>query len=162
MTAACTFCRPFVAVVALASALGPATSAQQKPIPNQESLRQRAIATAERTMDQRDRYECKEKQIQNDLDGKGRVKKTNLTEQEFFFLHGRAVVREVSRDGKPLSPGDVKKQDDRVRKQIEDAEKAFKKEKKGDGGPMSSRNFLRLAKLGNERRVQVSGRPTIV
>ena len=136
--------------------------AQERPIPNQEALRQRAIATAEHTMEQRDRYECRERQVQNDLDSKGRVKKSNVTEQEFFFLHGRAIMREVSRDGKPLSDSERKKQDDRVRKEIEEAEKAFKKEKRGDGGPMSSRNFLRLARMGNERRVMVSGRPTIV
>ena len=136
--------------------------AQEKPIPNQEALRQRAIVTADRTMEQRDRYECRERQVQNDLDSKGRVKKTNVTEQEFFFLHGRPIMREVSRDGKPLNDSDKKKQDDRVRKEIEDAEKAFKKEKRGDGGPLSSRNFLKLAKLGNERRVLVCGRPTIV
>lgn len=136
--------------------------AQDKPVPNQEQLRQRAIATAEKTMEQRDRYECRERQIQNDLDGKGKVKKANVTEQEFFFLHGRPIMREVSRDGKPLSDSDKKKQDDRVRKEIEDAEKAFKKDKRGDGGPMSSRNLLRMARLANERRVMVSGRPTIV
>ena len=136
--------------------------AQERPIPNQEALRQRAIATAERTVDQRDRYECRERQVQNDLDAKGRVKKSTVTEQEFFFLHGRPIMREVSRGGKPLSDSEKKKQDDHVRKEIEDAEKAFKKEKRGDGGPLSSRNFLRLAKLDNERRVMVSGRPTIV
>lgn len=136
--------------------------AQDKPIPNQEALRQRAIATAEHTMEQRDRYECRERQVQNDLDGKGRVKKSNVTEQEFFYLHGHMIMREVSRDGKPLSDADKKKQDDRVRKEIEDAEKAYKKEKRGEGNPMSSRNFLKLAKLSNERRVMVSGRPTIV
>ena len=61
-----------------------------------------------------------------------------------------------------MSVRDKKKQDEHVRKEIEDAERDFKKEKHGDGGPMSSRNFLRMAKLGNERRVLVSGRPTIV
>ncbi len=144
------------------TALAALAHAQDKPIPKQEALRQRAIATAERTAEQRERYECRERQVQNDLDGKGRVKKTTTVEQDFFFVHGRAVLREVNRDGKPLSASDQKKQDERVRKEIESAEKAFKKEKKGDGGPMSSRNFLKLAKLGNERRVTVAGRPTIV
>lgn len=139
-----------------------AAGAQDKPIPNQEALRQRAIVTAERTAEQRDRYECRERQVQNELDTKGRVKKTTATEQEFFFLHGKPIMREISRDGKPLTEAEKKKQDEHVRKEIEDAEKAYKKEKRGDGGPMSSRNFLKLAKLGNERRVMVSGRPTIV
>lgn len=147
---------------ALALFASACAGAQDKPVPNQEALRQRAIATAERTMEQRDRYECRERQVQNDLDSKGRVKKSNSTEQEFFFVHGRPIMREISRDGKPLSDSDRKKQDDRVRKEIEDAEKAFQKAKRGDGGPMSSRNFLKLARLGNERRVLVSGRPTIV
>ena len=143
------------------SVWGAALLAQDKPIPNPEALRHRAIATEERTADQREKYECRERQVQNDLDGKGRVKKSTITEQDFFFVKGRPIFREVVRDGKPLSPGDQKKQDERVRKEILSAEKAASKDR-GEGSPFSSKNFLRLAKLVNERRVIVAGRPTIV
>ena len=49
----------------------------------------------------------------------------------------------------------------RVRKEINEAEKAAKKSNH-DRDTFSSGNFLRMAKLTSPRRVLVSGRPTIV
>ncbi len=135
--------------------------AQDAPLPNPEALRQRALETYQRTADQREKYECRERQVQNDLDGKGRVKKTTTLEQDFFFYHGRYILREVTRDGKPLSPGDQKKQDDRVRKEIAEAEKQAAKQNR-EKDTFSSGNLVRMAKLANERRVSVAGRPTVV
>ncbi len=132
-----------------------------KPIPNPEQLRQRALATYTSTADQREKYECRERQVQNDLDKNGRVKKTTTVEQDFFFYNGRPILREILHDGKPIAPGDAKKQDDRVRKEIADAEKAAKKQNR-DKDTFSSGNFLRLTTLAHPRRVAVSGRPTIV
>ena len=136
-------------------------AAQDKPIPNPEELRRRALATYARTADQREKYECREHQVQNDLDSKGRVKKTTTVEQDFFFYNGRPILREVLHDGKPLDDSTKHKQDDRVRKEIAAAEKAAKKQNR-DADTFSSGNFLRMTKLTGERRVLVSGRPTIV
>ncbi len=136
-------------------------SAQEKPLPNPDQLRQRALATYARTADQREKYECREHQIQNDLDSKGHVKKSTALDQDFFFYNGRPILREVLREGKPLNPGDAKRQDDRVRKEIAAAEKAAKKQNR-DADTFSSGNVLRMTKLANPRRVPVAGRPTIV
>lgn len=133
----------------------------QKPLPNPEELRQRALATYARTAEQRERYECREHQVQNDLDKRGQVKKSTVLEQDFFFYNGRPILREVLRDGKPLDDSAKKKQDDRVRKEITEAEKAAKKQNR-DKDTFSSGNFLRMTTLANPRRVLVSGRPTIV
>lgn len=133
----------------------------QKPLPNPEELRQRALATYARTAEQRERYECREHQVQNDLDKRGQVKKSTVLEQDFFFYNGRPILREVLRDGKPLDDSAKKKQDDRVRKEITEAEKAAKKQNR-DKDTFSSGNFLRMTTLANARRVAVSGRPTIV
>jgi hypothetical protein len=135
--------------------------AQEKPLPNPDQLRQRALATYDRTRDQRENYECREHQVQNDLDSKGRNKKTTVLDQDFFFVNGRPILREVTRDGKPLTPGETHAQDERVRKEINEAEKAAKKQNR-DRDTVSSGNFLRMAKLNVPRRVTVSGRPTIV
>ncbi len=146
---------------ALLLCFGPFAEAQEKPMPKPEELRSRALATYARTADQREKYECREHQVQHDLDGKGRVKKVTAIDQDFFFYNGRPILREVLHDGKPLSVGDQKKQDERVRKEIEAAEKAAKKQNR-EADTFSSGNFLRMAKLANPRRVPVSGRPTIV
>ncbi len=158
----CRACRTGFAVFLTLSGVVPATlRAQDKPLPNPDQLRQRALATYDRTHEQRENYECREHQIQNDLDGKGRIRKTTTLDQDFFFVNGRPVLREITHDGRPLTPDEAHKQDDRVRKEINDAEKAAKKENH-ERDTFSSGNFLRLAKLTNPRRVTVSGRPTIV
>lgn len=151
---------PFVPLLLASVAVWP-LAAQQKPLPNPDELRARALATYTRTAEQREKYECRERQVQHDLDKRGNVKKTTTLEQDFFFVNGRPVLREVLRDGKPLDDREKKKQDDRVRKEIESAEKAAKKQNH-DAETFSSGNFLRMAKLMNPRRFAVSGRPTIV
>lgn len=153
-------CRVFEVAFAVLL-MSSAVVGQEKPLPNPEALRQRALDTYQRTAEQREKYECRERQVQNDLDGKGRVKKATITEQDFFFYNGRPILREVTRDGKPLSPGEAKKQDDRVRKEIGEAEKLAKKQNR-EKDTFSSGNLMRMAKLANERRVMVSGKPTIV
>lgn len=135
--------------------------AQEKTLPNAEALRQRALETYQRTAEQREKYECRERQVQNDLDGKGHVKKSTVIDQDFFFYNGRPILREVTHDGKPLSASDQRKQDDRVRKEIAEAEKQAKNQNR-EKDTFSSGNLVRMAKLANERRVLVANRPTIV
>ena len=155
-------CRTAItAIFTVAGLSGAVLRAQDKPLPNPDQLRQRALATYDRTRDQREKYECREHQVQNDVDSKGRLKKTTTLDQDFFFVNGRPVLREITHDGRPLTADEAHKQDDRVRKEINEAEKAAKKENH-DRDTFSSGNFLRVAKLTDPRRVTVSGRPTIV
>lgn len=132
-------------------------AAQDKPLPNVEALRQRALQQNAATEQQRERYLCRVRTDTTQVDGKGGTKKLDEDEREIFFVKNRQITQTVTHNGKPLSPGDAKKEIDHVKKQIEDAEKG----RQSQYG-ISQAQILRLIKLTNERRVIVRGRSTIV
>ncbi len=143
----------------LALALCPVglAAAQEKPLPNIEALRARALQQNQATEAQRERYLCRVSTETTQLDGKGGTKKVEDDEREIFFVKNRQITQIIAKDGKPLTGNDAKKEIDHVKKMIADAEA-------GKANPMgiSQSEILRLVKLTNERRVMVAGRPTIV
>jgi hypothetical protein len=144
------------AIVAL-SVFAACLSAQDKPLPSAETLRSRAVQQAKDSESQRERYLCRVKTETTQLDGKGGEKKLEADEREVFYVKSRQVMQTVTHNGKPLTPGEAKKEIDRVKKQIADAEKG----KESQFG-ISQTEIIRLVKLTNERRVMVAGRPTIL
>ncbi len=135
------------------------TAQDSRPLPAVAELRARAVANYGKNNDLLERYLCRSRVTNQELDGRGRVKKTSVVEREVFFVNGTEIGQVVSRDGKPLSPDEKRKQDEAVRKRIEAASSGGKK--KGSAQLRVS-DLLKLAALSNERRVEVSGRPTIV
>ena len=145
----------FAALAVFAAAVS--TNAQEKPLPNIESLRKLALEQNAATEKQRERYLCRVRTETTQLDGKGSEKKVDDDEREIFFVKQRQITQTVTHNGKPLSAGDAKKEVDKVKKQIDDAEKG-----KPNPNGVSQAEILRLIKLTNERRVTVAGRPTIL
>ena len=143
-------------IVAVLCALLPA-AAQDKPLPNIEALRTRALQQNQATEAQRERYLCRVRTETTQLDGKGGTRKLENDEREIFFVKNRQITQVIAKDGKPLTGGDAKKEIDHVKKMIADAESG-----KPNPNGVSQAEILRLIKLTNERRVQVNGRPTIV
>ncbi len=137
-------------------------SAQQPepPMPAVAELRTRAVASYKKSEQARERYICRERIEQQELNGSGAVKKTSVDEREIFYVNGFQISQAVSKDGKPLSAGDQKKRDETVRKSIEAA--SDHRKPKADGFVLNAGDILRLARLQNERRILVAGRPTIV
>lgn len=135
----------------------PISSAQERPLPNVEALRQRALQQHEATEKQRERYLCRVRTDTTQLDGKGGTKKLDEDEREIFYVKARQITQTVTHNGKPLSGGEAKKEIERVKKQIKDAEE-------GKASPIgiTQAQILRLIKLTDEHRVMVAGRPTIV
>lgn len=102
---------------------------------------------------------------EQDLDSKGNIKKTEVTESESLALNGVRVDRVVARNGRPLTPEEAKKENQRIDKRIakEKAERA-KREGSGANGDivLSAARILELGTFSNPRRVDLDGRPTIV
>ncbi len=102
-------------------------------------------------------------------DSHNKVKKSESREQEVFWLNGVPVVRTLKKDGKPLSPDELKKEDERiddtVRKAKERRDKADEKGKETDPRGHDEITFARILELGefsHPRREIVAGRPTFV
>jgi hypothetical protein len=131
------------------------------PLPNPEQLRQRAIENFQKTQEQRERYLCDQALEIQQLDSKGAVKKTETQKREIFFVNGYEIFTVVSENGKPITAGESKKQDERVRKEIDKYQKAGPRTDQSKDGSISVRDVLRLMKFNNEKREFVNGRPTI-
>ena len=113
-----------------------------------------------------DQYSCTESEEVRELDKHGQVKKSIVKEYEDFYLGGQLVRREVKKDGHPLSPGEQKKEDDRVEKHIREYEKKHGEEgedaarKKKEQADIST--FLRVSKFTSPRRGEFREHAVIV
>jgi hypothetical protein len=101
-----------------------ATLAQEPSSPTlsqdqiRDLIRQTAANDMENDKRQRD-YTYIEREEQHKLDGKGQVKSTEIKTSEIMELYGEQVERLISKDDKPLSDKDNKKEEDKIQKVIE-------------------------------------------
>jgi len=108
---------------------------------------------------------------ETEYDGNGQQKKHELREYTFFYLDGEEISTLQKKDGKPLDDNERKKEDERVKKQIEDvqnqaAKKEAKEEKdkeKGkDDDDIGIETFLRACQFVNPRRERFRGKEVLV
>lgn len=105
---------------------------------------------------------------EQELDGRGRVKKTVVTASDHFWIDGVPVRRVVSRDGRELSAAESAKENERIDKDVAKARarraRADAQGKESDPYGNEEITVSRLLELGafsNPRRVELNGRPTI-
>ena len=105
----------------------------------------------------------------DETDGKGNPKKSVSRQTEYSYVDGVLIGRELSKDGKPLSPDEQKKEDERIDKEIAKAherqQKAAAQGKETDPTGHDEITVSRILELGtfsNPRRIQVAGRDTIL
>jgi hypothetical protein len=102
-----------------------------------ELIRQAAEKDLENDKRQRD-YTYSERVEEHKLGGKGEVKTTEIRVYDVVEIYGEEARRLVSKDGKPLSEKEAKKEDEKIQKIIDkrreesdsDREKRLKKEDK--------------------------------
>ena len=106
---------------------------------------------------------------EQDLGGKGNIKKTTVTDSESMTVDGVRIDRVVARDGQPLSAAESKKESDRIDKEVARARSRREKhEAKGQDSDsrgdviLPASRILELGTFSNPRRVDLDGRPTIV
>ncbi|HEV2489596.1 MAG TPA: hypothetical protein VGT03_07295 [Candidatus Acidoferrales bacterium] len=111
-------------------------------------------------------YACMEQEIEQDVDGTGRVKKQRANLYQVSYVSGNEIDRQIQKDGKPFSPDEQKKEDDRIAKRVaryqkEAAEKGTKKEKKDDSD-VTIEDFLRISQFTNPRWERFRGEDVVV
>jgi hypothetical protein len=103
----------------------------------------------------------------------GRVKKRETSEFTFFYLNGEEVSTLVKKDGKPLSPEEQKKENEKTQKHIAEiqksqAKKEAKEEKAKEEGKEDKEDdpgievFLRACQFVNPRRERFRGQDVLV
>jgi len=100
------------------------------------------------------------KEEDQEVDSQGRIKSREFREYEVYFVGNREIDRLVSKDGKPLSERESKKQDEEVRKQEAKARaKVAKRESGEDPGKdtFTATKFLAADRFYNLRRETYQG-----
>lgn len=138
-----------------------ASLASAQAIPNIETLLRDVEANQHKMDDIRENYTFHRTITEEDLDEKGAVVKTTVTEREFFFVNGRGIGRLVKKNGVPLSPQEDKKEDARVKNVVETAMKAAPKARRGRGPAGLIGEILPMVTISNPRRISFHGRGTL-
>jgi|SRR5580692_4302794 hypothetical protein len=89
---------------------------------SQEQMRQlfRVVAEKDLENDKRQRnYTCIERDVQNNLDGKGQTKSTEVKTYEVLEIYGEQVQRLIEKDDKPLDAKDAAKEEEKIQKIID-------------------------------------------
>src|SRR6266850_5724489 len=80
----------------------------------------RVVADKDIENDKRQRdYTYIEQEVQNNLDGKGRVKSTETKTYEIMEIYGEQVQRLIEKDGKPLTEKEAAKEEAKIQKAID-------------------------------------------
>jgi hypothetical protein len=111
---------------------------------------------------------------ETEYDKSGKITKKEINEYTFFYLNGDEITTLVKKDGKPLSEEELKKENDKTQKRIEEEQKREKKkvekeEKEKEAGKESKDSedpgievFLRVCQFVNPRRERFRGQDVLV
>ena len=110
---------------------------------------------------------------ETEFESNGKVKKREVTEYTFFYLHGEEVSTVVKKDGQALSDVEQKKENEKTQKRIEELQKRetkkeAKEEKAKEEGKSEEKDepgieiFLRACQFVNPRRERFRGQDVLV
>lgn len=134
---------------------------QGTPIPDIRQLMKEVMEHQKKLEKVRENYTYTSLQTVQDIDGDGRVKKTETREAEDFFVNGHIIERTVRKNAKPLTGRDLDKETERVTKLVQKAQ-TTPSGQPIQGPSVSISRVLEIMDVHNPRREQFRGRPTIV
>jgi len=107
----------------------------------------------------RENYTFHESERTDELDRQGNTKKTISSEREVFYVNGHQIRRFLKRNGVELNAGERAREDERIRKLVEQGLKEPRPGGgNGRGGLISP--ILAVCRLSNPRRIVLNGRDT--
>jgi len=137
--------------------------ADAAPIPDVRTLMTEVMAHQRQVDKVRENYTYSSVTKTEDIDSKGQVTKTETEDSEVFFVNSHHIERTVKKDGKPLNDHDQKKEQERVNKLVEKAQKVPPGEPlEGPNTTVSVTHLLEIMEASNPRRETYRGRPTII
>jgi hypothetical protein len=131
------------------------------PLPDVRQLMREVVEHQKQLDKVRESYTYTSLQTTQDLDGSGKVTKTESTENEDFFVNGHAIERMVKKNGQPLSESEEKKETEHVTKLVEKAQKT-PPDQSLEGQTVSISHLLEVMDVSAPRRESYRGRATIV
>lgn len=151
------FCVPLLAIVWIAA---PPLRANQR-LPDIPALLRQVEKNQQRVEQDREKYSFTDVEEQQTVGRDGKVTQRTVRQYDVFFLNGQLIRRLVKKNGKPLSASAQRKEDARVRKQVEKNERKAQKDQQTSKKAITIDVFLRTSRFVNPRWVTVDGRKAL-
>jgi hypothetical protein len=148
----------FLAASPASAAALPATEAAA-PIPDVPTLLRSVEANQEALDRAREEYTFRQQQRLTFYDKHGKVQRTEQRVSNVFFVHGEPIETLTSKNGKPLSANDLKKEQDRATKEA--VKYAAQPYGQRDKDEVSVSRLLAIIRFTNPRRIMEGGRSVI-
>lgn len=133
------------------------------PIPDVRTLMQQVVDHQHALEKIRENYTYRSLTTTEDVDGHGKVTRTETEETEVFYVNGHAIERTVKKNGQPLNDHDQQKEQARITKLVEKASKTPPNQPlQGPNQTISISHLLDILQVSNPRREMFRGRGTIV
>jgi hypothetical protein len=146
-----------LAPVLLASPAFAATA--PAPLPDVPTLLRSVEANQAELDHAREEYTFRQQQRLTFYDKHGKLQRTEERASNVFYVHGQPIETLISKDGKPLSSGALKKEQDRATKEaVKFAAQPYGQREKDE---VSVSRLLAITRFTNPRRIMESGRPVI-
>jgi hypothetical protein len=129
------------------------------PIPDVPTLLRSVEANQEALDRAREEYTFRQQQQLTFYDKHGKVRRTEQRVSNVFFVHGEPIETLTSKDGKPLSANDLKKEQNRATKEA--VKYAAQPYGQRDKDEVSVSRLLAIIRFTNPRRIMESGRSVI-
>lgn len=141
----------------LPTAVAQTTSA---PLPDVPTLF-RSVEQHQQELDRaREEYTFRQQLSFSFYDKHGKLQHTETRVSNVFFVHGHPIETLISKDGKPLKAGDLKKEQDHATKEA--IKYAAQPAGQPDKDDVSVTRLLAITRFSNPRRVMEGGRSLIV
>jgi hypothetical protein len=134
---------------------------QAAPLPDVPALLEQVRQHQQQLESVRENYTFRELDVTDTLNKDGSVKKTESEEDEIFYVNTHEVRRQVKKDGRDLTPGEQQKEQERVMKYVEKAQKTPPGQTPNGEVVISVSRILAVVKVSSPRRETLDGRSTI-
>lgn len=128
------------------------------PLPDIQTLLTRVRAHSDALESLRKSYICTMTQVADEFSSDG-SRKTHTDQFQAFYAENTEVLQHISHDGKPLSPEDAAKEQERVDKLVA---RLKSHQNKPDKDQIHLTGLLKVATFSNPRREIINGRPTLL
>ena len=143
-------------------------ASEDRPLPDIPTL-MREVESNQRAEEAREKdYLYQLVVTARELDGHGSPKKTETRQYDVFWIEGVEIYRMTKKDGQALSAKELKKESDRIDKEVAKAkERRAKADAKGEETDsrgheeITVSRLLELGRFTDPRRVKLNGRDTI-
>jgi hypothetical protein len=152
----------FTILLCVTVLLNAQTAGKEAPLPDPRELKQRAVANMRKSEKDLENYSCMVRVQEFDLNANGSVKRHKQRVEERFYVNGMEINHAQSRDGKALSDGDAKKEQERVDKEVKKYSDRANVEKEQARDEKQMDTFLRALSFYNGRREQRDNRSVVV